>query len=255
MGRLIVYIFKAFGFDFIVSKARGIFTIKIHKYAQHIDAFVTIQSLLKYTQPKVVYDIGANNGDWSKTLISCADYVQSVIFFEPQQKFVDKLNVINLGKTSKKIFKAGLGNLNEVRSIIGGTASASFLDVKSDYAFAAELNSEEEENAEIFRLDDLIKNHGLPQPDTIKIDVQGFELEVLKGGVNTFKNTSYVILELSFDKFYEGQYSTSELFKMMEDLGFIMIDTGFEWRKDYKINNRLLQIDGIFENLNLIKRN
>jgi hypothetical protein len=95
----------------------------------------------------------------------------------------------------------------------------------------------------------------LPQPDTIKIDVQGYELEVLKGGVNTFKNTSYVILELSFDKFYEGQYNTSELFKMMEDLGFVMIDTGFEWRKDYKINNRLLQIDGIFENLNLIKRN
>ncbi len=254
MGRLIVFFFKIFGFDFILSKSRSIFTIKIHKHAKYIDAFVTIQSLLKYTQPKIVYDIGANSGEWSQTLTQCANNVESIVFFEPQQKFVDKLNVVNLGKTNKKIFRVGLGNVNEVRNIVGGTASASFLDVKSDYAFASDVIKHEEEEVEIFRLDDIIKNNGLPQPDTIKIDVQGFELEVLKGGVNTLKNTSYVILELSFDKFYEGQYSTSELFKMMEDLGFIMIDTGFEWRKDYKINNRLLQFDGIFENLNLVKK-
>ena len=102
-------------------------------------------------------------------------------------------------------------------------------------------------------MDDLIIDQKLSQPDTIKIDVQGYELEVLKGAANTIKNTHFIILELSFDEFYMGQYKISDLFKFMDDNGFILIDTGFEWRKEYNINNRLLQIDGIFANVNLVK--
>jgi FkbM family methyltransferase len=44
-------------------------------------------------------------------------------------------------------------------------------------------------------LDLFCELHLIPSPDLIKIDTQGSELDVLKGGLNTFKNAKIVILE------------------------------------------------------------
>ena len=42
-----------------------------------------------------------------------------------------------------------------------------------------------------------IINISLNSPDFIKIDTQGYELEILKGGLNTLKHAEMVLLEVS----------------------------------------------------------
>ena len=48
---------------------------------------------------------------------------------------------------------------------------------------------------EQWRLDDLISEKGLPYPGFLKLDTQAAELKVLKGAVETLKQTQFILLE------------------------------------------------------------
>jgi FkbM family methyltransferase len=61
------------------------------------------------------------------------------------------------------------------------------------------------------RLDDYVSAHELPLPDLMKLDVQGFECEVLKGGEQTLGHAKAVITEVSFQEFYQGQCRFDQL--------------------------------------------
>jgi hypothetical protein len=103
---------------------------------------------------------------------------------------------------------------------------------------------------EIQLLDEIYAQDNLPTPDLIKLDVQGFELNVLKGGINTLRKTKYLVIELSFRQFYKNQPSIWEIFKFLQENNFIMIGKGFEWISP-KQPSEILQMDAIFMNNNL----
>ncbi len=56
----------------------------------------------------------------------------------------------------------------------------------------------------------------------IKIDTEGYELEVLMGAVDTLKNCNFVICEASVEKRFEGSYNFTELVVFMHKQGFIL---------------------------------
>ena len=53
-------------------------------------------------------------------------------------------------------------------------------------------------------MDDIVKERGFPLPDFVKIDVQGSEVDVITGGMNTFKSTSKLIVELQHTEYNKG---------------------------------------------------
>jgi len=54
----------------------------------------------------------------------------------------------------------------------------------------------------------------------LKIDTEGYELEVLKGGKDTLLETDYVILEIPLSENFEDQYTFSEMIGFMANSGF-----------------------------------
>jgi Methyltransferase FkbM domain len=54
-------------------------------------------------------------------------------------------------------------------------------------------------------LDQYVADCCIPFPDVMKLDVQGFELEVLKQAIKVLAHTKAVIAEVSFKEFYAGQ--------------------------------------------------
>ncbi|MCC6004377.1 MAG: FkbM family methyltransferase [Thermofilum sp.] len=64
---------------------------------------------------------------------------------------------------------------------------------------------------EAFTLDDLLHNEN--RIDLIKIDVEGAELEVLKGAQKVLRKTRYIVLELS--------HNVSEILRILQETGFI----------------------------------
>jgi FkbM family methyltransferase len=220
--------------------------IKNRKVLKQIDCYMTIKKFLKYHKPVVLYDIGANSGAWSYVMYKLNPNIKSITFFEPQKKYYDVIKKNDfLTSVEKRFFNIALGSENKITKIKGGTASASILDVKEQNNFFPNSLNSDCETVTVKKLDDVFLSNKLQIPDTIKIDVQGYELLVLQGAEKIIKNTQYLIIELSFREFYDGQPKLSELIGFLEKNNFILIDFGHEWRGK---KNEILQIDAFFLN-------
>jgi hypothetical protein len=60
----------------------------------------------------------------------------------------------------------------------------------------------------------------------LKIDTQGFDLEVLRGAMETLQSglVKNVLIELSFMKIYQGQGSIPEIIELLDKQGISLID-------------------------------
>lgn len=73
----------------------------------------------------------------------------------------------------------------------------------------------------LVRLDDYIPRANVPPPDLMKLDVQGFELEVLNGGRHALAHATAVICEVSFIEFYKGQPLFADLATFLNEHQFV----------------------------------
>lgn len=62
----------------------------------------------------------------------------------------------------------------------------------------------------------------------INIDVQGYEMEVFKGGVETLKTVDVIYSEVNRDELYKGCTHVEDLDKFLGDLGFKRVGTWWE---------------------------
>jgi len=136
---------------------------------------------------KVALDVGANKGDVSLYLSKLASHVCS---FEPIKHLCDSMQSRFKG-SNVSIYNCALGNNQGEMYINIPCIGTRQIDSRSSLIkdFTVEsikgnaITKVEKEKIRIERLDDLaIKNIGF-----IKIDVEGFEFEVMKGGANTIK--------------------------------------------------------------------
>jgi len=68
------------------------------------------------------------------------------------------------------------------------------------------------------RLDDIFEDDAVF--DLIKVDTQGSELDILKGGENLVSRASAIILEVSYIEYNEGAPSQQETLDYMKEIGF-----------------------------------
>lgn len=83
------------------------------------------------------------------------------------------------------------------------------------------------------RLDDLAAEHRLPGPFVIKVDVEGAELEVLRGALELLRETELVLLEVSLFELVPGAPQLHDVVSWMHEQGFVVADL-------YNAHNRLL---------------
>ncbi len=72
----------------------------------------------------------------------------------------------------------------------------------------------------IRELDEVLKDAKLEKPVLIKIDVQGFEGSVIKGGQNILRQADIILVENSFTTLYEGQPLFADIHDLLKNLGF-----------------------------------
>jgi FkbM family methyltransferase len=73
---------------------------------------------------------------------------------------------------------------------------------------------------EMRTLDEYLEQLKLAEKVLLKIDVQGYEAQVLNGATDFLKRVSYVLLEVSFQPLYEGQGAFAEIHAFLQNAGF-----------------------------------
>jgi FkbM family methyltransferase len=93
-------------------------------------------------------------------------------------------------------------------------------------------------------LDTILRREGFRRPELIKIDVQGYELEVLKGGSEALAAAESVVMEVSLLELYKGNPLMHEVIAFMHERGFQCYDIPTLMRRP--ADHTLWQVDMIF---------
>lgn len=152
-----------------------------------------------------MYDLGANAGTWSllaDTIIPNA----TIHAFEPIPKYQEAYLKTTQALKNTTLHKVGVGAENKKAKFNFAGHSSSFLEVSENLLkmFPNEKKVAEIE-VEMVRLDDFVTKNKLQFPDLMKLDVEGYELEVLKSASECMKHCKYIILEVSFIERHIGQ--------------------------------------------------
>ena len=199
---------------------------------------------LKLNNEKLILDIGANFGVQSLQFAKAFSN-SKILSIEPTDFAFSKMkkNFDLNDKFSKNLFPyqifIGSDNQNIPKSIY----SSWNLD-QSDIKHEKHFGSKKETNkASIITLDSFVKIHKISKVDFIKLDVDGFEFSVLKGGSNFLKNTKPpIFMELAPYLYNEHGYSKDELIKLI-------LSFGYKFYELKKVN----EIKDIFKFINNIK--
>jgi len=101
-----------------------------------------------------------------------------------------------------------------------------------------------ERTVPMIQLDDLRLYDEYESPYLIKVDVQGGELEVVKGAEKTLSRAEVVVLEVSMFQFQKGAPEFYDVVNFMKLSGFDAYDIILGWNRPY--DNALGQIDMVF---------
>jgi len=191
--------------------------------------------------PSYVVDVGANRGRWTemaKEVFPRADF----LLVEPQPEMRAPLDELcqRLPGVSWVECAAGPRDETRIQTIWPDLEGSSFLPHPEPERMA----SGEQRPARVRPLDDLLAEAGGRVPDLIKIDVQGFELEVLAGCPSIFGRTELLVLETSLYPFLPDLPVLREVIEYMAARGYEIYDiAGYILRP---VDAALAQLDVAF---------
>lgn len=196
----------------------------------------------------LVLDVGANIGLYASELRE-AGYTGKIVSFEPLSgAYAALVNASRDDPSWTVANRMAIGNFDgEIEvNIAGNSTSSSVLGMLDSHTSAAPSSVYVgSELVPIRKLDTLEKDY-MENANSIflKIDVQGFEKQVLEGASALFPRIKGLQLELSLVPLYEGQALYKEIIEQMALLGFEIyaIYPGFSDMK----TGRMLQMDGVF---------
>lgn len=223
--------------------------IEVRRYCPERSDAARLHRIFSYYHTDLVLDVGANTGQYAQ-YIRFVGYAGKIVSFEP------------LGRTYSELLKVSKNDdLWEIapRTAIGdrdgeiminvsqNSVSSSILPMlESHRNFAPESVYTDSESVPIHRLDTIAPAYiGKDKKSVyLKIDVQGFEKNVLDGATQILPEMKGLQLELSLVPLYEGELLFTDMLDKLDKLGYELhaLIPGFTDNE----SGRLLQADGIF---------
>jgi len=193
-----------------------------------IDPFSDIQFLLGASSTPTIFDVGANEGDMTATCLARFPKA-NVVAFEPFKACFDELT---------RRF-AHISNVRVENLALGASCGEAKLNVYSSNRMNSllELDPGPENLMSNFEktgstavavdtLDDFCRRKNVTHIDLLKVDTQGYDLNVLKGAEQLLSEhrITIILLEVNFVSMYTKQPSFLDLHTHLSSFGYNLID-------------------------------
>ena len=176
--------------------------------------------------PKVIFDIGSAVLHWTKEAKKIwpkAKYIAFEAMTEVEDFYREMNQECTLEVLSDVVGRKVVYNCHPIN--LGGN---SYYKENEEYSKAAKdiYTKEYEQDRITTTIDYIMEVNKYPQPDLIKIDTQGSELDILKGAKNTIKGVNHLIVELQHVQYNIGAKLVDESIEYIFSLGFELVPTG-----------------------------
>ncbi len=197
---------------------------------------------------RTVLDIGALRGEFAADLLAPAFPDATIHCFEPSPEAFPLLADVAARSNGRIVgHDFGLGEEDaELKFFVNVDfqASSSFLAQTEAVVEAfPQLERTEERVARVRRLDDVAAGLCIRSDLIVKIDTQGYETHVIRGGRETLRAAVGCIVEVQVAELYEGTSRFSDIYAELSGLGFAFCGT-FDQRLSRDGN--VLYFDGLF---------
>lgn len=203
---------------------------------------------------KTVLDIGANIGRFAITARKLFPEAE-IYAFEPLPECLDAAKLVMHGDRHFTAMNVALGLEPGDATFHRNAASpsSSFLAVtRTHTASFPGTGDTADVRVSVETLDRMATTLNFATPMLVKIDVQGYEEQVLRGGEATIRRASVLLVETSFETLYEGQ-------SLYEQIHALLQSWGFEFKGNFDQahapdDGRILQADSLFVKQGLLAR-
>lgn len=231
----------------IVKKFLHKVGLDVNRYDKRTHPMARRMSLLAAHRIGVVFDVGANEGQYAREMRAMG-YAGKLVSFEPVKRPFTELKRRADRDPLWTAVNVGLGDKDgtAVINVAANSYSSSILGMLATHEKSApESRYAGTEEIQVRRLDSIFDDYaGRDDRMFLKIDTQGYEKFVLDGAKGRMDRVLGVQLELSLVPLYREQTLLPDLVKYMEAMGFILmsLETGFSDPD----SGQLLQVDGVF---------
>ena len=191
---------------------------------------ISFKDLVKKYDLKIkgIIHVGGHYGEELEDYID--EGIQNIILFEPLSDCFDvigyKCQDLNANIEGHQVALGSERGIAKMYVSDNEKQSSSILKPKVHLTHHPHVKFPETEDVEVHLLDDYLPN--IKDYNFINMDVQGFELEVLKGGKETLEQVNYVYCEVNRDEVYENNAYVEEIDEFLAGYGMERVETDWE---------------------------
>lgn len=194
-----------------------------------------------------ILDVGANSGQYAKEMISVG-YQHKIESFEPVKNTFKILTKESKGNQSWNAHNFALGDIEEEIqiNISKNTFSSSILKINNNHLKSApESVVISKEVIKVKTLDSIFNELVKPNETVLlKLDVQGYEKNVLDGAEQSLSKIKGIQIEMSLEELYENEMLFKDMLYLIESKGFHL--RSLENQFSDSETGKLLQVEGLF---------
>jgi FkbM family methyltransferase len=185
--------------------------------------------VLRKLKIDLALDVGANIGQWAIG-VRRGGYKGEIISFEPDPRAIKVLKEVSKGDSNWGVFEFAVGDrdeeltLHQFHNMEEGMSSLKkpLSMTETGQVIIQENLGMETTTVPVRRLDQLVEENTLSNRNVhLKIDVQGFEKEVLDGAPNILKICKSIEIEMPLVSAYEGATQFLEISNFLMQNGFV----------------------------------
>jgi len=197
----------------------------------HIDYLHRMKNEQKCS-PKIIYDIGASVLHWTdaaKTVWPGSQFFVFEAMEDCEELYKEAGVTCHIGVLSDRDYRSV--DFFENKEFPAGN---SYYRENPEFSPPAAhlFDDSHKVTKKAMTLDTIVKSRQFPLPDLIKMDVQGAELDILKGSEETLKNCQDLILEIQHVEYNKGAPSKDAVIAYVQSLGFELVTPYFATASD-----------------------